>query len=282
MENDLRPRKFLEFGMKTDNYFMENAEESLRLDLKTDNAVTEKQALWAGITPGMRVADIGCGAGKTTAKLHELVQPGGSAVGIDFSDQRVSYANKNYGRPGINFLCRAIRQPMEDLGTFDFVWVRFLLEYYRSDSFDLVKRLDKLVKPGGILCLIDLDYNCMSHYGLPPRMERTILSLAKLLADKADFDPYAGRKLYSYLYDLGYDEINVDLAAHHLFFGSINEIDDFNWTMKMEVGVRKFGFDLEEYEGGFDEFNEEFRQYFSDPRRFTYTPVICCRGRKQK
>jgi ubiquinone/menaquinone biosynthesis C-methylase UbiE len=262
------------------SYLMENPEESLRLDLKTDNSVTEKQALWAGLQQGMRVADIGCGAGKTTAKLHELVQPGGTVVGLDMSEQRISYANQHYGRPGINFIRQTIQEPMEDLGSYDFVWIRFLLEYFRAQSFDLVKSLDKLVKPGGILCLIDLDHNCLSHYGIPPRLERTILALTQFLTEKADFDPFVGRKLYSYLYDLGYEEINMALEAHHLIYGPIKESDDFNWTKKIEVGAQKFGFDFKEYQGGYEEFYEEFRRYFSDPRRFIYTPVICCRGRK--
>jgi SAM-dependent methyltransferase len=266
--------------MRPNNYLMEDAEESLRLDVKTDNTVTEKQALWAGLQPGMRVADIGFGSGKTTAKLNELAQPGGAVVGIDLAKQRVNYATEHYARPGIAFLCRDAREPMEDLGNFDFVWVRFLLEYYLTGSFDLVKNLDKLLKPGGILCLIDLDYNCLSHYGIPPRMERTIMELAQLLADRADFDFYAGRKLYSYLYDLGYERIKIDLTAHHLFYGPIKKSDDFNWTKKIEVVVKNFGFHFDEYRGGYEEFFAEFRRYFSDPRRFTYTPVICCRGRK--
>ena len=33
---------------------MENDEETLRLDLKTDVKVVEQQALWAGIKPGLR------------------------------------------------------------------------------------------------------------------------------------------------------------------------------------------------------------------------------------
>jgi SAM-dependent methyltransferase len=266
--------------MRSINYLMESAEESLRLDLKTEDAATERQALWAGLQPGMRVADIGFGSGKTTARLYELARPGGSAVGIDFAERRVHYAREHYDRSGISFLCRDAREPLEDLGTFDFVWVRFLLEYYLAGSRDLVKNLDRLIKPGGIFCLIDLDHNCLSHYEIPPRMERTLLGLAQLLAEKADFDPFAGRKLYSYLYDLGYENIKMDLAAHHLFYGPIKKSDDFNWTKKVEVGARKFGFHFEEYEGGYEEFYAEFRKYFSDPRRFTYTPVICCRGSK--
>lgn len=261
-------------------YLMENEDEALRLDLKTDDMVTRKQALWAGLQPGMRVADIGCGSGKTTAKLYELSQPDGSAVGIDMSEQRVSYAIEHYGRAGITFLRRAILEPLADLGTFDFVWVRFLLEYFRKESFDLVKNLDRLVKPGGILCLIDLDHNCLNHYGLSPRLERTIIALVQFLEEKADFDPFVGRKLYSYLYDLNYEEIAMDLTAHHLIYGPIDKSDEFNWTKKVEVGAKRFGFRFKEYEGGYEEFFDEFRRFFSDPRRFTYTPVICCRGRK--
>ena len=58
-------------------YLMENDQEALRLDVKTDADAVERQALWAGIQPGMRVADLGCGAGKTTFHLNRLAQPGG-------------------------------------------------------------------------------------------------------------------------------------------------------------------------------------------------------------
>ena len=69
--------------MSNINYLMENDEEAIRLDLKTDISAVEQQALWAGLKPGMRVADIGCGPGKITSALYNMVLPGGSAVGID-------------------------------------------------------------------------------------------------------------------------------------------------------------------------------------------------------
>ena len=64
-------------------YLMEGDQEAVRLDVKTDATVVEKQALWAGIETGMRVADLGCGAGKTTYHLNRLVQPHGQTVGVD-------------------------------------------------------------------------------------------------------------------------------------------------------------------------------------------------------
>lgn len=266
--------------MEKGNYLMESDEEALRLDLKTDVKAVERQAIWAGIRPGMRVADAGCGPGKTTYILHKLTQPGGMTVGLDISEERISYAHEHYKTEGIEFRCHDIRDPLDDLGMFDFIWIRFVLEYYRSDSFDIIKNISKILKPGGILCLIDLDYNCLNHFGLSLRLERTVSGIMKQLEEKANFDPYVGRKLYSYLYDLGFQDIGVDVTAHHIIFGELKDSDAFNWLKKVEVAPKKIGFQFEEYEGGYEEFQKEFEESFRNPRRFTYTPLILCRGRK--
>ncbi len=262
-------------------YLMEGNHEIARLEIKTDIKSIKKQSMWAGLKPGMRVADIGCGPGKTSLILHDIVMPGGSVVGIDFSEERISYAINNYNG-NVQFKCKDAFDSLDDLGTFDFVWVRFVLEYYRSNSFNLVQNISRIVRPGGILCLIDLDYNCMSHFGINTRLEQAITDCIQTLQVKADFDPFAGRKLYTYLYDMGYEEIDAKVDAHHLMFGLMNETDSFNWRKKVEVINSKFPGLLNNYEGGFSQFQLDFQTYINDPRRFTYTPVISCRGRKKE
>jgi len=259
---------------------MESDYEALRLDLKTDPKAIEKQAHWAGIKPGMRVADIGCGAGKTTFYLHQLTQPDGQTIGIDGSDHRLNYARKHYSAEGIDFVCRDFLQSLDDLGKFDFIWLRFVLEYFRSKSFDIVKNVSTILKPGGILCLIDLDCNCLRFFGLSERMGKAILGIMKALEKNTDFDPYIGVKLYTYLYDLGFQEIDVHVTHHNLAFGELNEIAAFNWTKKVAVTARSSGYQFEEYPGGFEEFFEEAKRSFADPRRFQYSPLISCKGRK--
>lgn len=266
--------------MQKNEYLMESDEEAIRLDIKTDIKVVKQQALWAGIKPGMRVADICFGSGKTTSLLHKLVQPKGKIVGIDFSEKRIEYAQKHYSKNGIEFKKRNILKSFDDLGTFDFIWIRFVLEYYRSNSFKIVKQLSRILKPGGIFCMIDLDYNCLTHFGLSVKLENTLFSLMKKLEEKANFDPYVGRKLYSYLYKLGYNKIDVQVAAHHLIFGELNNVDAINWLKKIETAPKKINYKFEEYKGGYEEFSSEFHKFFSDPGRFTYTPIICCRGQK--
>ena len=85
------------------DYLMENEDEEARLELKTDPENLEKQAIWCGIKPGMRVLDAGCGSGKTSRLLFDMVKPGGEVVGIDFSEKRIAYAQEHYGAQGLSF-----------------------------------------------------------------------------------------------------------------------------------------------------------------------------------
>ncbi len=259
---------------------MENDDEIQRLEKKTDVEIVYQQAQWAGIQPGMRVADVGCGSGITTRALFDLVQPDGEVVGIDMSEERLAFAQKKYGCTGLTFECCDALEPLTDSGLFDFVWVRFFLEYHRCRAFEIVKNLAQITKPGGIICLVDLDNNCLNHFGMPDRLSAALRGIMQKLEQEADFDPHVGIKLYSFLYDLGFEQIDATLASHHLIFGELNDVDAFNWMKKVEVAGQGSGYAFSEYPGGYEEFVEEFRSFFSDPRRFTYTPLIACRGCK--
>jgi SAM-dependent methyltransferase len=261
------------------SYLMENPEEAIRLEYKTDVAVVEKQADWCGIKAGIRVLDVGCGSGKSSLVLYKLVQPGGKLVGLDFSEDRIAYARTHYGlKPGIEFLVRDFTQPLDGLGDFDLIWVRFVLEYNREESPSIIKNLTACLKPGGHLCLLDLDRNCLNHYELPARMEQILTKLMGVLEAKYNFDPYAGRKLYAYLYDLGYEDIQVDMMAHHLIYGNVRNVDAYNWIKKVEVASSRASEIFQEYPGGKSGFFSDFISFFNDPRRFTYTPLILCKG----
>jgi SAM-dependent methyltransferase len=262
-------------------YFMENAEEAVRLDLKTDSEAVRRQAVWCGIRPGQTVLDAGCGPGKITSILHEMVQPGGTVVGVDYSPERIRYARDHYGnRNGIRLEVRDLRKPLDDLGPFDLIWVRFVLEYNFREGFQIVRNLAGRLKSGGLLCLMDLDHNCMNHYELPAGMGEILLELSDKVQRGFNFDVYAGRKLYAYMYDAGFKDIQMDLQPHHLIFGEVRDQDVFNWVKKAEVVTAKARGTFESYPGGHDAFFEDFKRFFLSPRRFTYTPLILCKGIK--
>jgi SAM-dependent methyltransferase len=211
-----------------------------------------------------------------------LAQPKGQTIGADIAKQRIAYAKTHYNDEGIEYFIADIREPLDDLGRFDFIWVRFVLEYYLKGSFDIVKNISRSLNPGGILCLIDLDCNCLRYFGLPERLDRATTGVMKRLEKNCNFDPYVGVKLYSFLYDLGFKDIDVNLIPHNLIFGELKENEKFNWVKKAEIAGRNSGYSFEGYGGDFDEFMEEFTIFFRDPRIFTYTPLIACRGVKPK
>ncbi len=143
-----------------------------------------------------------------------------------------------------------------------------------------MKNVTRNLKPGGILCLIDLDCNCLRHFGLPERLSRATVGVMDWLEKRLNFDPYVGVKLYSFLYDLGFDEIDVSLSAHNMFYGSLKENEKLISMSKAEIGGRNSGYPFEEYDGNFEEFLEEVKIFFNDERVFYYTPLIACRGIK--
>jgi len=264
--------------MEKSSYIMESRNEVARLEKKTGFSAVQEQAGWAGLKPGMRVADFGCGSGKTSSYLKDLAGVNGEVLGIDRSSDRISFARENYSGQRISFVERDIYQDLSDLGQFDFIWVRFFLEYHRKSQFDLVEKFSKLLSPGGILCLIDLDHNCMNHYGYSAKLKNAIESSIAALERDGDFDPYAGRRLYSHMYDLQLENIDVHVGAHHLIFGELKEGIESNWLQKVAVAGRDSGYSYPDYPGGFKEFYLDCRNFFQDPRRFTYTPLIICRG----
>jgi ubiquinone/menaquinone biosynthesis C-methylase UbiE len=55
-------------------------------------AITERLLRSAGVRPGMRVLDLGCGSGDVAMLAAELVGASGSVVGIDRSPEVIAVA----------------------------------------------------------------------------------------------------------------------------------------------------------------------------------------------
>jgi ubiquinone/menaquinone biosynthesis C-methylase UbiE len=59
--------------------------ERLRLQAQLIDPITRQFLIEAGIAPGMRVLDVGCGAGDVAFLAADLVGPTGQVVGVDRS-----------------------------------------------------------------------------------------------------------------------------------------------------------------------------------------------------
>ena len=153
-----------------------------------------------------------------------------------------------------------------------------LIPHGQEKMFSLQLNWYMILFLGGILCLADLDHNCLNHYGLSERLEKTIQMIMECQMKNNNFDPYAGRKLHHFLCDAGMVEIKSDVRPHHLIYGELSDLDRWHWWQKIELAGKRSGWTFDDYAGGYEEFVEEFKAFFSSPQRFTYTPIIISRG----
>ena len=114
--------------------------------------ITERLLRNAGIDAGMRVLDLGCGAGDVSMLAAELVGPEGSIVGIDRSQEVLNVAKeraRDAGLRQISFVQASIeaysaREP------FDLVVGRYIL-VHQPEPVALLRNAARLVRPGGAL-----------------------------------------------------------------------------------------------------------------------------------
>ncbi len=121
----------------------------------------------AGVEPGMRVLDLGTGAGDVALVAAELVGPTGAVVGIDQSVPALTLAADRVERRGVtnvSFL-RGDVNTMRLLDEFDAVVGRLVL-LYTPEPDEVVRRFASVLRPGGVIAM--MEYEMTAAGTLPP------------------------------------------------------------------------------------------------------------------
>jgi demethylmenaquinone methyltransferase/2-methoxy-6-polyprenyl-1,4-benzoquinol methylase len=109
----------------------------------------------SGIGPGARALDVACGTGKVTVDLYRAAQPGGSALGIDFSAGMIEVARGRSARDpsGLAFQQGdALDLPVED-DAFDAATIAFGMRNLADYRLGFAE-MARAVRPGGrVACL---------------------------------------------------------------------------------------------------------------------------------
>jgi ubiquinone/menaquinone biosynthesis C-methylase UbiE len=112
----------------------------------------------AGIGPGMRVLDLGSGAGDVAMTAASLVGPSGEVVGVDRSHESVAHATSRASAAeltNIEFIASELGMFRPE-GTFDAIIGRFVLMYF-PDPAAMLRRLVPSLAPNGVLAFVELD-----------------------------------------------------------------------------------------------------------------------------
>lgn len=113
--------------------------------------------------PTRRILDLGCGTGWLTQSLARH----GHAVGVDFSAGAIDAARRSAG-PRTAFHVRDfVREPLDDLGTFDIVVSAEVVEHV-TNKLAFVDRCCRALAPGGVLVLTTPNAGVWSRYWSSP------------------------------------------------------------------------------------------------------------------
>ncbi len=111
----------------------------------------------AGLEPGMRVLDLGTGAGDVAMLAAEIVGPSGSVVGVDLVETALAHAARRVGARGLGNVT-LVRGDVADvsLGGFDAVVGRLVL-LYAPDAAGVLRHHAARLAPGGIVVAMEYD-----------------------------------------------------------------------------------------------------------------------------
>jgi SAM-dependent methyltransferase len=127
----------------------------------------------AGIRPGMRILDVGCGAGDVSFLAADLVGPSGEVVGTDFAEKAVGWATARAQAREQATVRFQVGDPtlLEFERPFDAVVGRLVLMYY-PDPIAAVQKLLRHVRPGGAIIFQEFDMESIRSIPPAPTFDR--------------------------------------------------------------------------------------------------------------
>jgi ubiquinone/menaquinone biosynthesis C-methylase UbiE len=164
---------------------------------KLVNPMTRRYFKRAGIGPGMRVLDLGSGAGDTAILAGELVVPTGQVVGIDRSATALATARsraKDRSLRHVDFL-EGEPAAMTFDRPFDALVGRYVL-MFQPDPVAVLRDALKHVKPGGIVVFHEVDWKSVRTYPSVPLWEEASRWITECAA-RSGADCRMGIKLHA-------------------------------------------------------------------------------------
>lgn len=117
---------------------------------------------------GQSVLDVGCGSGSITKDIVNYVGSEGKVTGIDRSQDLINLANENYKEIfNLSFVAGDILE-FHSPERWDVITIARTLQWIENPK-DIIDKLVTLLKPQGIICVLDYNHNLIEWSPLPPQ-----------------------------------------------------------------------------------------------------------------
>ena len=179
------------------------------------NDITRRFFLRSGIAKGMKVLDVGSGAGDVALTLAEFVGSEGSVVGVDVNPDILKTAQARADAAGfsnIEFIAGDTRT-LELPDDFDAVVGRLVL-MYMADPAEALRHLATHLRPSGIAAFQEVDftpYNAALHPDTP--LANKLIGWGRTVFERSGAHLEMGMDLYKAFVNAGLPEPTLHFEA---------------------------------------------------------------------
>lgn len=166
---------------------------------------TSRLLVSAGVRPGMRVLDVGCGFGDVAFLAASLVGEAGVVIGLDCNEGPLTVARERAEQsatPAPTFVHGDIDALPDDLGAFDAIVGRRVL-MYQPDRVRAVRLLLERLAPEGVIAFQELDMTMVPASVVPLPLHEQALTWLRQMITAEGADVQMGFHLHDVLTQAG-------------------------------------------------------------------------------
>lgn len=204
-------------GTSTSYVFGHSEAETRRLQTQAHlfGSTTHRLLEEAGVVAGMRVLDVGSGAGDVALLAAELVGPTGAVVGVDSNPLILETARARAqaaGHTNVSFVVDDIATTIPN-GPFDAVIGRCVL-FFLVDPSGTLRRILDVVRPGGVVAFQEPGNATLRPASLPtcPLMDQAWTWILEAYR-RAGLDWHMGLRLFGLFREAGLPDPKMHLDA---------------------------------------------------------------------
>ena len=259
------------------SYIMESRDEARRLLVQEHTGNAREALLLAGLLPGQRVLDAGCGPGGITELLARLVGPSGHVTGLELNAERLEAARRlNASHPHVHLREGDLHATGLEDGAFDFTWCQFVLQYLPR-RWDVLAELMRVTRPGGKVVISEFDGFGSLNWPMPEPVRDWCQRLTGALLRTTGLDIHVGRKVFHAMRRAGLTGVRVHLLPQYIIAGAADAVVLQDWETRfsaLEPHVAPLLGGVEDYRL----MSQKYLELLADPDALKYSILLVTEG----